>query len=151
MLDTAFARGLRLSLWAEHLGVLRYAHTGWPAPAALPLPKPMVTPREEGLRALMAPIDWQKLETDEAVATQGADELKELEDPLAGIALLERRAAENLERLRRGQPLQGHLLPYLLYEEAEKFGLALDRSCGLLDPLHSTQEGLPLKHLRRYT
>ncbi len=151
VLDTPFARGLRMLLWAEHLGALRYAHTGWPAPAALPLPEPMVTPREEGLRALLTPIDWQKLETEEAAAAHGADELKELEDPIAGIALLERRAAENLERLRRGQPLQGHLLPYLLCEEAEQFGLALDRSCGLLDPLHSTQEGLPLRHLRRYT
>ena len=151
MLDTAFARGLRLSLWAEHLGVLRYANTGWPAPAALPLPKPMVTPREEGLRALLTPVDWRQLETDEAAGTHGADELRELEDPLAGIALLERRAAENLDRLRRGQPLEGHLFPYLLYEEAQKCGLALDRSCGLLDPLRSTQEGITLRHLQRYT
>ncbi len=151
VLDTPFARGLRLSLWAEHLGLLRYAHTGWPAPAALPLPKPMVPPREEGLRALLAPVDWQKLEADEAEGTRGAAELKKLEGPLAGIDVLERRAAENLERLRLGQPLEGHLLPYLLNEEAQKFGLTLDRSCGLLDPLRSAQEEVPLRHLQRYT
>jgi hypothetical protein len=99
----------------------------------------------------MTPVDWRQLETDEATGTRGADELRELEDPLAGIALLERRAAENLERLRRGQPLEGHLFPYLLSEEAQKFGLALDRSCGLLDPLRSAREGIALRHLQRYT
>jgi hypothetical protein len=111
----------------------------------------MEAPREDGLRALLAPLDWQKLEADETAGTRGAAELKELEDPLAGIDLLERRAAGNLERLRRGQPLEGHLFPYLLGEEAQKFGLTLDRYRGLLDPLRSAREGVPLRHLQRYT
>jgi phosphatidylserine/phosphatidylglycerophosphate/cardiolipin synthase-like enzyme len=55
VLDQAFARGLRLSLWAEHLGLLDQAQTGWPAPATLPLPKPMMRPK--ALRGILAPVD----------------------------------------------------------------------------------------------
>ncbi|HEY7124264.1 MAG TPA: phospholipase D family protein [Ktedonobacterales bacterium] len=151
VLDNAFARGLRLSLWAEHLGLLGYAHTGWPAPAALPLPEPMITPRDEALRALLAPLDLQaQLDNTGDTVAQSRAELEQLEDPLAGIALLERCAAENLERLRREQPLIGHLLPYLSFEEAEKHGLSLDRFCGLLDGLRGPREGIHVQHPNRY-
>ncbi|HEU5367538.1 MAG TPA: phospholipase D-like domain-containing protein, partial [Ktedonobacterales bacterium] len=153
-LDPAFARGLRLSLWAEHLGALSDAHTGWPAPAVLPLPKPMAVPSDDDLRALVAPTDMRApLPADEQPLQDhyGEEELAALEDPLAGIALLARRAQENLKRLRQGEPLVGHILPYLHSEEGAAFGVKVDRFCGVLDPLDAEQTGVPVRHMRRYT
>jgi phosphatidylserine/phosphatidylglycerophosphate/cardiolipin synthase-like enzyme len=164
VLDADFARGLRLSLWAEHLGGLGHAHTGWPAPAALPLPKPLVAPKERGLMALVHPTDICHAphgEADTNWVEEGSGSVEEgysprpdlavLEDPLAGIALLVQRAEENLERLRRGEPLVGQLLPYLRHEEGSLRGLFVDHERGLLDPLRSEREGVYVGHPGRYT
>ncbi len=151
VLDQAFARGLRLSLWAEHLGLLDQVQTGWPAPATLPLPRPMVRPKAKGMRVLLAPVDLRPREGDGAAPEGGPDTWAALEDPLVGFALLERRARENLEHLLRGEPLKGHLLPYLLGEEAEHCGLSVDRARGVLDPLRGLREGVAVRHPKRYT
>jgi phosphatidylserine/phosphatidylglycerophosphate/cardiolipin synthase-like enzyme len=151
VLDEAFARGLRLSLWAEHLGLLDQVQTGWPAPATLPLPKPMVRPKAKGVRVLLASVDLRPREGDGAAPEGGPDTWAALEDPLVGFALLERRARENLEHLLRGEPLKGHLLPYLLGEEAKQCGLSVDRARGVLDPLRGLREGVAVRHLKRYT
>ena len=151
VLDQAFARGLRLSLWAEHLGLLDQVQTGWPAPAMLPLPKPMVLPKAKGVRVLLAPVDLRARAWEKAAPEGGPDTWAALEDPLAGFALLERCAAQNLDHLRRGEPLKGHLLPYLLGEEARQCGLTVDRKRGVLDPLRGLREGVTVRHPRHYT
>jgi|GEM_PF-315540 len=156
VLDSDFARGLRLALWAEHMGALCHAHTGWPAPAALPLPAPLAAPAAcEGLMALIHPTNFCQVQLDSSdlhtAANSVHDDLTALEDPLQGIARLARRAWENLERLRRGEPLRGQLLPYLRHEEGASLGLNIDHECGLLDPLRQEREGVQIRHPARYT
>jgi phosphatidylserine/phosphatidylglycerophosphate/cardiolipin synthase-like enzyme len=146
-LDAEFARGLRLMLWAEHAGALHHAHAGWPEPATVPVPKPLVAPAAKGLVALVHPIDtWYTPPNDLDPA-----DLAQLEDPIAGIQLLARRAQENLERLTQDKPLVGQLLPYVPHREAAALGLPVDREHGLLDPRRSIREGIKVRHPNRYT
>jgi phosphatidylserine/phosphatidylglycerophosphate/cardiolipin synthase-like enzyme len=147
-LDAEFASGLRMMLWAEHAGALRQAHAGWPAPAATPTPRLLAPDATNGfVSALAHPIDTWRTHNDDL---DPAD-LAQLEDPLAGIQLLSRRASENLERLQRNQPLVGHLLPYVRHPDAAALGLTVDREHGLLDPLRVRREGVPTRHPNRYT
>lgn len=137
MLDPVFVRGLRLSLWAEHSGALQDASTGWPAPAALPLPRPLEVPKEHHLQSLVVPTALPAAaQTTQAHHEDGGAGLA---DPLEGLALLAQRADENLERLQRGSPLKGHLLPYLRPEEGEKKGVTVHPLSGWLDPLNAGQ------------
>jgi phosphatidylserine/phosphatidylglycerophosphate/cardiolipin synthase-like enzyme len=147
-LDTEFARGLRLMLWAEHAGALCHADTGWPAPAAAPTPRQLISPAASGLvGALVHPIDTWYTPCEDCAAL----ELRRLDDPFAGIQFLARRAKENLERLRQDQPLVGHLLPYLPHQEAATVGLVVDHERGLLDPLRAARDGVTAHHANRYT
>ena len=147
-LDAEFAHGLRLMLWAEHAGALRQAHTGWPAPAAAPTPKALAPAATNSLvAALVHPIDtWRTYHDDLDPA-----DLAQLEDPVAGIELLARRAKENLERLQRDLPLVGQLLPYVPHGEGAALGLTVDREHGLLDPLRASPRGCHIRHPNRYT
>jgi len=63
------------------------------------------------------------------------DQHADLLDPLAGLALLDRAAADNLERVRSRRPLSGHVLPYLTEEDGERLGLPVHHEHGLLDSL----------------
>jgi phosphatidylserine/phosphatidylglycerophosphate/cardiolipin synthase-like enzyme len=147
-LDAEFARGLRLMLWAEHAGALRHAHAGWPYPAAAPAPKELVPRAANGLvAALIHPVDTLRAPLNDL---DPAD-LAQLEDPLAGIQFLARRAQENLERLRQGKPLVGYRLLYVPHQEATALGLTVDHARGLLDPLRAAPQGVTLRHLNRYT
>lgn len=113
VLHTDFARNLRILLWAEHLGLLnedeqfivsRYLSH-----------QPLT--HTEGQRALEI---WQKL-------------AQELSDPAIGPRLLAQSAQTNLQRFRNGEPLIGHLFPYLTTNEAHQLGLALHESHGLFE------------------
>jgi phosphatidylserine/phosphatidylglycerophosphate/cardiolipin synthase-like enzyme len=153
-LDGDFARGLRLALWAEHLGLRDDASTGWPAPAALPLPTPLAKPSDRGLAALLRPLNPLAPcddTTQHANTAEYTEEAAALADPCAGIALLARRAEENLERLRRGEPLRGHILPYLTHEESGECGFVVDAKRGLLAPVREDREGVRIRHIGRYT
>jgi phosphatidylserine/phosphatidylglycerophosphate/cardiolipin synthase-like enzyme len=153
VLDSDFARALRLMLWTEHLGALTHAHTGWPAPGAVPLPQPLVAPEAEGLVSLVEPLQpWHLVSSTEVAADQVAADrdLQTLQDPLAGMHLLGTRAQENLDRVRRGERLQGQLLPYLRPEDGAKVGLVVERERGLLDPMRKAREGVEIAHPRRY-
>lgn len=142
VLDEQFATSLRRALWAEHLGMLATATTGWPAPAALPVTEPMRPPAEyAGLLALLHAAQHDGT----ASALPAA-----LADPLAGIALLERCARANLEHVRLGQPMVGQLLPYLRRADTSWVGLPVDREMGLLDPLRAAREGVAIHQDRRY-
>lgn len=53
---------------------------------------------------------WEKLES-------------QLSDPLSGLALVVQQAKRNLSAIKAGQPLQGHLLPYILNDRAQDYGI----------------------------
>lgn len=156
VLDPAFARGLRLSLWGEHLGLLHDAHTGWPAPACLPLQHPQPLPKLAGLLSLLRQTHYDKPSPAGNAAREVSDaysvpaEHPTLLDPSDGLALLAQRAQENIDHLRNGLPLKGQLLPYLNRTEAEALGLALDADCGLLDPLRAIREHIVIRHANKY-
>ncbi|MGH2515990.1 MAG: phospholipase D-like domain-containing protein, partial [Ktedonobacterales bacterium] len=140
VLDDDFARSLRLALWAEHIGLLNTAHTGWPAPGALPIIAPLPRPRAEGVLSLLEPVD----------ESSASGDWRTLADPAAGIDLLSRHAQDNLDRLCRGEPLAGQLFPYLTRDEGHDRGLTVDPKCGLLDPMRQSREGIRIPHLNKY-
>ena len=147
-LDDAFARSLRLALWAEHLGALASVRTGWPAPAALPLPHPLVSPAPRGPLALLRLLDPPAPPRDSSPASA---DLAAIDDPMRGLDLLARDAQDNLDRVRRGDPLRGHVVPFLTPDEGAELDLAVDRETGLLDTLRAEREGISLRHPGRYT
>lgn len=56
-------------------------------------------------------------------------------DPFGGMALLTQQAKENLLAIKAGKPLVGHLLPYIPYEQAKDYDVAVDGVNGWLDAL----------------
>jgi phosphatidylserine/phosphatidylglycerophosphate/cardiolipin synthase-like enzyme len=153
ILDEDFSRGLRVSLWAEHLGALQHAHAGWPQPACIALPSSLCAPDAEGILTLVEELEsWldpaQNTNKQPPVITDV--DLKTLEDPIAGIDLLTRHAENNLELLRAEKPLVGQLLPYLRHKESKAAGLYVNHARGLLDPMRGTREGIKIHHPRRY-
>jgi phosphatidylserine/phosphatidylglycerophosphate/cardiolipin synthase-like enzyme len=154
VLDGDFARGLRLALWAEHLGFQHRPQAGWPASAALPLPVPLAAPQPHpepprGPLGLVHPTQLGNCAPDRS--TPPPADLDAIADPLAGLALFARRARENLDRLRHHQPLVGQLLPYLGHDEPEAHGLTVDAECGFLDPLREAREHIAIRHPGKYT
>ncbi|SRR5579875_359852 len=118
-LDTRLARGLRMLLWAEHLGLLN----------------------EERLFALGRFLSGEYLlPQEQAGATQTWQYLQEtLGDPQIGMRLLAQRAWENLQRYKEKQPLVGHLLPYLTAERAVQEGLPFREEYGWIEEVPSPQ------------
>jgi phosphatidylserine/phosphatidylglycerophosphate/cardiolipin synthase-like enzyme len=112
-LDAELARGLRLLLWAEHLG--------------------MTT--EERLLSVARHLGH--LRQRPSVDERAADVLRSLDaalgDPLVGLRLMVERAQENLRRFKVGQSLIGHLLPYLTGEEAKQQGLPFHEQHGWVE------------------
>ncbi|MGZ3583861.1 MAG: hypothetical protein ACXWP6_14430, partial [Ktedonobacterales bacterium] len=157
VLDPTFALGLRLSLWGEHLGLLRDAHTGWPAPASLPLQHPQPMPKLAGLFSLLRQTQYDKPAPSSGAADEVStshtlpDEHASLLDARSGLALLAQRAQENLDHLRNGRPLKGQIFPYLTRTEAEALGLTIDDKCGLLDPLRAIREHIAIRHANKYS
>src|SRR5215470_2364297 len=96
-LDAALALGLRLILWAEHLGLMS----------------------EDDLFAVARHLghQQQKLSLDERFAGLLQYLRETLGDPQAGRQLMIERAQDNLRRYKANLPLIGHLLPYLTAEE----------------------------------
>jgi hypothetical protein len=113
VLDAELARGLRLLLWAEHLGLLSKDEL---LPAARHLGnQPQKSSRDE----------------------QAADLLQRLQEqignPLMGLRLMIECAQSNLRRYKANQPLVGHLLPYLTAEEAKQKGLHFREAYGWIE------------------
>jgi phosphatidylserine/phosphatidylglycerophosphate/cardiolipin synthase-like enzyme len=112
-LDADLAQGLRLMLWAEHLGLLS----------------------EEDFFGVAGYLGQHaQRQEDEARAKQVYHSLQEtLGDPLAGLSLMIARAQDNLCRYKAGQPLVGHLLPYLTAQEARQHGLCFREEHGWIE------------------
>ncbi len=62
-----------------------------------------------------------------------------LGDPFAGIALFAKQAKENYQAVRTGQPMVGHLLPYIPYYQAEDFDVTVNAVNGWLNGLSEDQ------------
>jgi phosphatidylserine/phosphatidylglycerophosphate/cardiolipin synthase-like enzyme len=73
-----------------------------------------------------------------------------LELPSAGLAAMRASAQANLERVRRGEPLVGHMLPYVADEEAQRLGLPFSPEHGWLDNLEGGAGALPSHYAHRY-
>jgi phosphatidylserine/phosphatidylglycerophosphate/cardiolipin synthase-like enzyme len=112
-LDAALARGLRLLLWAEHLGLLSKDEL---LPAALHLGhQPQRSSQDEQAERLLQRLHDQ------------------LGNPLKGLHLMIERAQDNLRRYKAKQPLVGHLLPYLTASEAKQQGLHFREAYGWVE------------------
>ena len=154
VLDDDFARGLRQSLWAEHLGLRDQAHAGWPAPAALPVPAALEVAQACAPLRLALAVEAMPPVGAGTPGAAGAEleaAAEALRDPAAGIQYLARRADANLERLKGGEPLQGQLLPYLTCADGERHGLTVNRELGYLDPLRAMRYGVIAPHPGKYT
>jgi hypothetical protein len=152
----AFASGLRRILWAEHTGAPLPGDMPWPigditqasktpgmqiAGRALALVEALVG-KSASDTGLSPPRSTPSPETTALAAT-----LADAED---GMRELARLADENLGHLRAGEPLTGHLLPYLRAAEGPAFGLNVERHRGLLDPLREVREDIVVPYYNRY-
>jgi hypothetical protein len=62
-----------------------------------------------------------------------------LGDPLSGLALFAKQAKENLLTVKAGQPLVGHLLPYIPHDRAQDYEVELHAVNGWLDTFATPQ------------
>lgn len=152
----AFASGLRRILWAEHAGESLPGDILWP-----------IGDRAQANKTPGMKIAGRALSLVEAlVGTSASDSslppkrstpspetsalAASLADPERGMRELACLADENLGHLRAGEPLNGHLLPYLRAAEGPEYGLNIERHRGLLDPLREVREGVAVPHYGRY-
>jgi phospholipase D-like protein len=149
----AFARGLRQTLWAEHTATPLPENIAWPVgptgddQQAAEAPGAVLTTRALALVRAMPGVH------DTAQAAGGTVQPVRdinLSDPIIGLQQLARMADENLRHVRQGEPLVGHLLPYLRSSEDATSGLRIERHRGLLDPLREIHEGIVVPHYNRY-
>src|SRR5690348_12459158 len=152
----AFASLLRRILWAEH--------TVAPLPGDMPWPSGDITQANKTPGMKIAGRALALVET--LVGKSGSDAglpptrstpspetaalAASLADAESGMRELARLADENLGHLHAGEPLTGHLLPYLRAAEGPAFGLNVERHRGLLDPLREIREGVVVPHYGRY-
>lgn len=112
-LDAELAHGLRLTLQAEHLGLVS----------------------DEELFMLSRLLGRQPQPAQEQ--EQAAGVLKYLQetlgDPITAVRMMHERAWQNLQRYKEKQLLVGHLLPYLTAEEAQQQGLNFREEHGWLE------------------
>ncbi len=63
----------------------------------------------------------------------------QLDDPLSGLALFAKQAKENLLAVKAGQPLVGHVLPYIPHDRAQDYEIKVHAANGWLDTLSTPQ------------
>lgn len=112
-LHADFAHELRILLWAEHLGMLTENEQ-------------FIVSRYLAHQPLNATSAQQAVEIWQRLTAQ-------LSDPINGLRLLAESARANLERYKKGEPLVGHLFPYLTDQEAHHLGLKFHESHGLFE------------------
>jgi hypothetical protein len=113
VLNAELARGLRLLLWAEHLGL----------------------ENENDLLVLARHLNHQRegMSVDERAASLFHRMQERLGNPLLGLRLMVEHAQHNLQRYKARQPLVGHLLPYLTAGEAKREGLHFREAHGWVE------------------
>jgi phosphatidylserine/phosphatidylglycerophosphate/cardiolipin synthase-like enzyme len=121
VLQADFAHDLRVLLWAEHLDLLQEDEQFLVSRYLSHQPLRAT----DSQRAMEI---WQRL-------------LQRLNDPMAGLRLLDECAQANLRRFRNGEPLVGHLFPYLTAEEAKQLGLSFHESHGLFETPQGSRKG----------
>ncbi|GAC1349526.1 MAG: phospholipase D-like domain-containing protein [Ktedonobacteraceae bacterium] len=112
-LDAGLARGLRLMLWAEHLGLVGDDDL-------FALARYLGHQNQRPAMAARAEHVWHYLQ-------------ETLSDAQVGLRMMSERAWDNLNRYKHKQPLIGHLLPYLTVEEAKLQGLNVREDHGWLE------------------
>lgn len=156
--DTSFAEGLRRTLWTEHAGAPPPSDSAWPLGSPGNNGQTAIAPGDalaQHIYALvhtmpeLAASQQARVSTDTTPTEQEAL-ANALTDPLSGMRRLDQLAQENLQHLRAGEPLSGHLLPYLRSAEGADLGLNVERHRGLLDPLREVREGVTVPHYNRY-
>lgn len=113
VLQADFARNLRILLWAEHLGLLNEDEQ-------------FIVSRYLGRQP-------QHVTVKQHAQTTWQDLTHKLSDPATGIRMLTENAQSNLQRFKNGEPLVGHLFPYLTAEDAHHLGLNFHESHGLFE------------------
>ncbi|HEY0753825.1 MAG TPA: phospholipase D family protein [Ktedonobacteraceae bacterium] len=137
-LDAEVARSLRLRLWAEHLGLLTDDEIFM---LNIFLQRqPAQRPSPVGVANLWSGIQgiWQDNAEKQAIldretlsAWQHVQE--SLQDPAQGMQLMGKRAQENLQAYKAQQPFYGHLVPYVLADDARQQGLPFSEDHGWLE------------------
>jgi phosphatidylserine/phosphatidylglycerophosphate/cardiolipin synthase-like enzyme len=112
-LDTRLAQGLRMMLWAEHLGLFD-DHDLFDLARYLGHQHQLPEEQAKGERI------WRSVR-------------EALGNPQQGLRLMVERAQDNLRRYKARQPLVGHLLPYLKAEEATRQGLNFREEHGWIE------------------
>ncbi len=152
--EQALASGLRRILWAEHIAAPLPGDLPWPLgdlAQANQTPGMQLAGRALALVDALAAMPDTGPPTTLSTPSPEADALAaSLADPESGMRELARLADENLGHLRAGEPLTGHLLPYLRAAEGPVYGLNIERHRGLLDPLREVREGVVVPHYNRY-
>lgn len=143
LIQPELARRLRLFLMAEHLGLcdedelfrlidtlgqvhlsaseeesqymrgLKRRALQWLRPGRLTSPKQLT----DDMKTV-----WQDIEA-------------RIGDPYKGLALLAQQARENFQHIRAGQPLVGHVVPYIPHNRAQDYGVEVSAANGWLDAL----------------
>lgn len=139
-LDAGLALSLRLRLWAEHLGLLT-ADEIFALNIALQC-HPLQARQPAGVDSTWQTL-WSMLQNsqgkhvgpDREILNHWQDIQKILHDPAQGIQMMHQRAAENLRAYKAGQPFVGHLVPYLLEDEALQQGLHFREEHGWLEEM----------------
>ncbi|MDQ6643325.1 MAG: phospholipase D family protein, partial [Chloroflexota bacterium] len=112
-LDPTLARGLRMMLWAEHLGLYSEAEL-------FDLAYFLGQQHQSSGDTVRGENIWQSVQ-------------EMLGDPHAGLHMMVKRAQDNLLRYKARQPLLGQLLPYLTAEEATQQGLNFREEHGWIE------------------
>lgn len=112
-LHADFARELRILLWAEHLGMLNEDEQ-------------FIVSRYLAHQPLNAASTQRAIKVWQSLAQR-------LSDPAAGLHLLDEVAQANLEHYKKGEPLVGHLFPYMTAHNAHHQGLKFHESHGLFE------------------
>jgi phosphatidylserine/phosphatidylglycerophosphate/cardiolipin synthase-like enzyme len=112
-LDAELAVGLRMMLLAEHVGLMS----------------------EEELLTVSRHLGGQRQaqSSDQRAVTLIRQFLATIDDPLKGLRMMIECAQENLRRFKAKQPLVGHLLPYLMAEDAKQHGLHFREAHGWVE------------------
>ncbi len=112
-LDAELAVGLRMMLLAEHVGLMA----------------------EEDLLTVSRHLGGQRqVQSAEQRAVVLLQQLlTTMDNPLIGLQMMIECAQDNLRRFKAKQPLVGHLLPYLMAEEAKQHGLHFREAHGWVE------------------